>query len=182
MQQEKARDIDAKDNAFNRFDDATYQYQTADVNYVGHEIFKAKSCTCHFVGAIGSGAEQISGQTILRQALQKQRADNKKLVGVFNLGNFHWIAFVIIGEGEQLRCICKDSMKDAHSEKKVLFESFISKLSSGIICVYHDGNEQTDGTSCGVFALKNAEILVGMEISAFLSPSNKFCMQSDIRE
>jgi uncharacterized protein with HEPN domain len=189
-------------NAFNNNDNLEYQYQYHDIRYIGNKIIKEYNKQQILLGQQqiiivdplrqGKDLGGIEVNAANQMSKSKNSLDNNhKVVGVFNTGGNHWIAYVLFKHGEQIKCYYKDSLNkpyddfkkafiDAFYKDKVFFDELIQPLGNKaeqIIdfepLVYGDHQH----ISCGIFALKNMLVLADIDLlhpdnAVFFSPGD----------
>ena len=148
-----AEDIHVFDNAANKTNSFSYQYQCSDIRYVGKQLFDNLKENINWIGDVGEGHIDLDASNLLPEEI------NKPVGGVYNIGNFHWIGFAIKKIGADFFVFYKDSLNNKEidgSFKKLINEKYSEQ--GKILYFSHAGNEQTESkkTACGVFALKNA--------------------------
>ncbi len=93
-------------NAFNNYNNLKYQYQYGDIRYIGDQLVKEynKSYPAQqpviFTDPLVQGRDlgniEVNPSELLKQS--KHYLDNNhKVVGIFNTGGNHWIAYVLFG-------------------------------------------------------------------------------------
>ncbi|MFI5344218.1 MAG: AAA family ATPase [Chlamydiales bacterium] len=183
------QDIHAPDNAFNQFNNMRYPYQGTDILYIGRNLMKQFGNRAKFVGALGQGNDFVNAISVLRKNKEKyfDLDKDKILLGVYNTGGNHWIAFAISQKGSNLQIKYKDSLGSPLSED---FEDDIKGAFNGAGTRYDfttdPSREQNEDplVSCGLFALKNMEIFATMdhwEPSKFFRP-NKVNYNANLQE
>jgi ankyrin repeat protein len=160
---EETRQIE-KCNAFNTCRDLGYWYQDSDITAIASLLIKDFE-NISFVGAIGrSQYQSVDAKKILESKKVELTAD-KRLVGIYNTGGNHWIAFIIFKDlVGRTTCCYKDSL----GEERIDFEQDVGAVFTEvkINCLQKGQAEQTEEldnaiadnnglVSCGVFALKN---------------------------
>ncbi|KIE04187.1 hypothetical protein NF27_JF00650 [Candidatus Jidaibacter acanthamoeba] len=178
-------DKDAKYNAFNRYKDNSYWYQTEDINAIGNQLIQKIGDNVIFTTALGRGGKELDIKNHLSKFIEKLDS-GKKIVGVYNIGNLHWIAFLVMKDNQnRVTVFYKDS---AGSKKINDFESDIRKVfQEDIQFKVYEGSEQKDGASCGVFALKNIEVFANtpshlLSKNSFFNPASSGDYAKDIRK
>jgi hypothetical protein len=151
-------------NACNRYDDLSYWYEDTDITAIASLLIKDFE-NISFVGTIGrSQYQSVDAEEILRSKKVDLSVD-KRLVGIYNTGRNHWIAFIIFKDlVGRTTCCYKDSL----GKETIDFEYDIKAVFTGvkINCLQKGQAEQKleydnkisgrNGlVSCGVFALKN---------------------------
>ncbi|MBA8667360.1 hypothetical protein H1Q59_05580 [Holosporaceae bacterium 'Namur'] len=178
-------DKDEKYNAFNRYKDNSYWYQTEDINAVGNQLIQKLGDNVIFTTALGRGGKELDIKNHLSKFIGRLDS-GKKIVGVYNIGNMHWIAFLIMKDNQNRVTVC---YKDSAGSKKINdFESDVRKVfQKDIQFKVYEGREQKDGASCGVFALKNMEAFANtpfhlLSKDSFFNPASSGNYTKDIRK
>ncbi|MDF3047563.1 MAG: hypothetical protein K0R73_681 [Candidatus Midichloriaceae bacterium] len=160
-------------NAFNRYNDLGYWYQDLDLINIGSAILKDKE-NLVFIGAVGRGNKLVAGNNADAKAVLASKKEEleagKKLVGIYNTGSNHWVAFIIFEDTMgKVTCGYKDSLgKRRNDFVNDVKQAFGEETS--ISCLAEGAAEQTEYldnaiasnkglVSCGIFALKNLGIL-----------------------
>ncbi len=153
----------SKDNAFNQQHNAGYLYQYDDMRHICEELCDGID-NIVLVAPLGFEYVQTVGQKVSTEVLADQirkfdidLKQSKKVVGCFNTGATHWIAYTILNENGQYKCYYKDSMNQQRVDfEKVISEAFLGKCESKKLGIKQ---EQQDSTSCGIFAAQNLYLL-----------------------
>ena len=146
-------------NAFSESMNKRYLYQADDINMIGEQIFQGRNVEwMGYVSLIYSDNIYYPPPILLRP-----------VVGIYNNGAEladvgHWVAFIVqIDYGSNISVLYKNSLGGEE-----ICEDFINllKIKYQVYCensnfINLDSNKQQyDGTSCGIFALRNADIIV----------------------
>ncbi|AIF82044.1 hypothetical protein I862_07450 [endosymbiont of Acanthamoeba sp. UWC8] len=178
-------DKNEKYNAFNRYKDNSYWYQTEDINAIGNQLIQKLGDNVIFTTALGRGGKELDIKNHLSKFIEKLDS-GKRIVGVYNKGNRHWIAFSIMRDSQnRINVFYKDS---AGSKKINDFENdIVGAFQENIQFKVYEGSEQKDGASCGVFALKNMEVFANtpfhlLSKDSFFNPASSGDYTKDIRK
>ena len=151
-------DIHAKDNAANQYNNPEYKYQSPDIEAIGRNLTKNLDNVV-FIGAIGKAAKGTSLDIKTRlEGKRKELQEGKRLVGVYNIGNSHWVALSIElnKDKDSLNIIYKDSYGEKREElEKAITNVYGNDFKYTISQLQPGQKEQEDQVSCGLFALKN---------------------------
>ena len=162
-------DIHAKRNAFNQYYEQKYWYQTTDINAVGKQLIESvgEENISGFTNALGKGIGELSIFTFAQnyQDTFVNPTEIKPMVGIYNIGNRHWVAFSIIpqldenNEVTSLEVLYKDSYggESPNSTFKQEMENSFPDFDIKIILTDTKNQQLGDGSSCGLFALKNMQ-------------------------
>ena len=151
-------------NAFAQKDTQEYWYQAEDIRRIASELIE-NSISYKWIDVLSPDEESLKKLS----TLQINEQDN--LVGIYNTtpvnegGGSHWIAFCVryYEDSKEYLLMCRDDYMDGACS-----DTSIEYLMSMIEAIYAIQNlkfniikikthEQQDGSSCGVFALHNAE-------------------------
>ncbi len=165
-------------NAFNDFGNLRYQYQYSDIEYIGKYLIKNQQNHNLIYASPLTAQEDEDGMAVdPMEALKKFTNDingGHNVVGIFNTGGNHWIAYILFKHEEQIKCWYKDSL----GQQRIDFESTVKNafnLTDQVVKAVNNNKEQNIDfepvanygirahVSCGVFALKNMLILGGLE-------------------
>jgi len=171
-------DVDqhASDNAFNQNNNMNYQYQGTDILTIGNMLLRDVKGV-KFAGALGSGHDQLNTVALLEPLLGDLQ-EGERIVGAYNIGTNHWIAFAIIrNDNEGIEVAYNDSL----GHKREGFEKEMKEI-LGDDVEFHEYLEKTQKESpaiaCGLFALKNIEVLARAEdienAVGFYSPTGNY--------
>ena len=180
-------------NCLSQSSNGEYQYQSCDIVGIGTEMTRTWNDTV-FVGALASRrANVVSGTTdydksynLLRDGLvflgKHHRKRKEKLVGVFNEGRNHWVAFCVVRTDTKLFALLCDSFGNKCAGIKEMISSCRS-LIKGIdlppLTFWENTVQyQNDSVSCGVFALWNMRRLALVDASLFLATNIEKIMSS----
>ena len=158
-------DIHAKCNAYVNKLDQDYYYQFEDIDsiikqYISKELIDDKIV----MSPIGNVSDIITLATVehmLRVKKTQLLNDNiDRIIGTFchdpSGSTPHWVAFMIT-HSDQIGCVVyyKDSLG---SFQTPTFSKLFKKIfGDSTKFIHHKGHEQNDGSSCGIYALKNVE-------------------------
>lgn len=162
-------------NAFTERSKSSYLYTASDVDYVLQQykkmdIFK----DIEIVDVISN-----VGDSTPAKRLAQVSESNKTIFGIFNIGNWHWTTFYILRTKENRPIMRYKDSKYGNEAPAALAVSAAS-IFEGIQIQYYPGIEQTDSTSCGIFALEN---LRRMAIALQDPKQDKgFCTQANAHE
>lgn len=198
-----------KENACNQYSNQKYWYQSNDILYVEESIKhrmmnqEIEVNKLVFQKALSSRDKEMAKQVIRQyitehMTINKEENNYKPSVGVYNVHGNHWISYAIEKqESGEIRVSYKDSL----GEKQRDFEETIVTAVREIIpntqittnqldvIKFNDldtGTEeqrgrknQLDGSACGIFALKNMEIIAntilrGKDLSLLSTDKNDF--------
>lgn len=169
-----SQDTYAADNAFNQHKNIRYLYQCSDIRLVGQHLIKSlNNNNITYVGDVGRGHGAIDDLSVFLKNKEKLQ-ENRSLVGVYNTGGNHWIAFRIYKSQEGIVIIYKDSLGEGSRD----FEEYTRQaLEEGVKLISILGNEQKlefepydpeigrpAHKSCGIFALKNMVSLAKLNV------------------
>ena len=144
-------DKDELQNAFNQRANASYLYQATDLKII--QIYLMQKYKQDFVVHDPIGDSHNSNEEL------KKLFSNIKngAIGLcmYNIGNYHWVAFAVLKSPDKTIILYKDSKGNPNK----YFNDAISKIDKKILINCHTNQEQTKGLECGIFALKNIEIL-----------------------
>lgn len=172
-------DMHVHENAFNQYKNIEYEYQINDILYIGRRLISEvnkEEERVKFLGVLGEGrdAEILSAQEYL--TAYKNDLDSSTaipVVGIFNPSkgdpnNGHWIGFCFLPQLNRkdnkmsLTVLYKDSLGEFQPGfEKIIKEIFGLENIKQISIIQSGKKEQIEDrlTSCGVFALKNINIL-----------------------
>lgn len=171
-----ASDTHAGNNAFNQYNNARYLYQGTDIRAIGnHLIMSLNDPSIVYVGDIGRGHRETDVVGILSKN-QEELTKNKSLVGIYNTGNNHWIAFRVYTSQGKITALYKDSLgqKCINLEKDInelfgqgaIFKNYSTREQKLEFEPYDSEIEQHMHTNCGVLALKNMMCLAILKVGA----------------
>ncbi|WP_165379571.1 hypothetical protein, partial [Rickettsiales endosymbiont of Peranema trichophorum] len=165
---EGPQDLHALENAFNQCFNNNYWYQGNDIQVIGEQLWKDRTDVA-FVGACGRAIGCLDVSEVLKQ--HSSGTLERKIVGIYNVELFHWIAFVVFQDRVGIKCLIKDSLGKLYKD----LEAVIVECWGGVEIKTYTSVEQTDGTSCGIYALKNAEIFANSDVhSMYMLDHNNF--------
>jgi energy-coupling factor transporter ATP-binding protein EcfA2 len=157
-------------NAFNEYYDQGYEYQTEDMVNIGNQVIqelREDGIEVSFIGVLGKGknAGSISAQQFLEN--YKQEIEEKKVVvgvGVYNTGGRHWIAFSLIPSEKvnTITLLYKDSLGIKRGDLESVVNKVFPKQDGWKVEIKRSTKvEQIEPkkVNCGLFALKNMEIM-----------------------
>jgi hypothetical protein len=148
---ELAEEINQK-NASNQKNEPGYWYQATDIEPIQNEVMKKYSDLFR----IHSPLSDMSGSDdVLIRLLQDIESGGKTTLCVYNINHSHWVVFACLKVNGKLTVLYKDSYGKSN---KALAEK-VEQVISGAEFISNTTTEQTDGVDCGIFAIKNMEIL-----------------------
>ena len=154
-------DEHASDNAFNQYNNQQYQYQGTDIAAIIEQFKKEqKDESIIFADVLGRGSSELNAETLLTKAKNKLKENNQKIVGVYNTGGNHWIAFAVTKQGDKYTVNYKDSYGDKRNDLKNDFKKVFGENAT---FKSYKSKEQNDTVNCGIFALKNMEVFAKTE-------------------
>ena len=169
-------------NGFNQRRNSCYLYQALDVSYIQNEMIQTYlgKFTIH---------EPIGDDGVIDQALNELLISvngDKPTLCVYNLGDSHWVTFAAIKKDGGIVILYKDSLGASNQ----VFKEKIKGLSTGskLTFITNNRKEQTSGVDCGIFALKNMEIMASSLIDnkdSFIQEFQNFqnfCSLEDAKE
>lgn len=188
------RDITFSDNAFNKSTDMNYRYQGEDIKYIGQRLVQESTgdpqALLQFAPPLVKGIDIAGLQVDPVRELRKFQDDlntGYKVVGVFNVGGNHWIAYLLFKDNDGIKCVYKDSLgKNYNDLEEVFYQAFYNSQNIGVdelqilktkkfIKPIGGSTEQkiefepkevygvAEYISCGIFALKNMLVLAGLD-------------------
>ena len=137
--------------------DMEYQLIDIEINAIGKQLLSIYNI--NYIGSTGQGISIGVDNALPTQV------DAQPIIGIYNPGNGfygHWITFVIVKVNEDKYTVyLKDSFGSDIDKYPGLKQAIEKKYGAEKIdFIHHVGNEQKqDGTSCGICALANAEII-----------------------
>ena len=169
-------------NAFNQQFNQHYCYSMVDLISLRSDIVVVQH-------------DSSKAQQTLQNTINKQYQSDKPIPGIYHRDGNHWTAFVVVSCKEDGQDVTKILMKDSKYNKPSQdFVKCIKKLKNDqnkLELIYNSNTEQKDIESCGVFALRNIEI-IQQELQELQEKSNdfiksfqtydKFCKQTDIED
>jgi GTPase SAR1 family protein len=143
--------IDHQHNAFNQRSRVEYFYQATDISIIQKQLMIDPD---RF--SINEPLGNNIGGNILRgiqTLIEKLETTEKTTLGVYNLGNYHWVSMAVYKKGLSTVVLYKDSYGFGNEVLAKYCEE------NGYEFLFNDQCEQTSGVDCGIFALKNMQIL-----------------------
>jgi len=148
---------DTPQNAFNQRDNSDYLYQATDITLIQREVMKAyfPSFTVH---------EPIGDNNSIDRTLEQlvhSTQRGKPGLCIYNIGNWHWVVFAILKDDDKTTIFYKDSRgyfnnNDLNNKIKEICNK--EGISQAVFVVNKMGEQQGD-VNCGIYALKNMEII-----------------------
>jgi hypothetical protein len=154
-------------NAFNEYWDRNYEYQTEDMRNIGGRISGTFE-NIKFIQSFGDSKgndEEFLALRILRQNKESiENGDKTPIIGSYAINSeYHWVAFSIIPDvnnNKKVAIICKNSIgKESGLLQEYINNIFPKEDEWEVDFKVISGNEQKDSKSCGLFTLKNMEIM-----------------------
>lgn len=158
-------------NAFNELTNASYEYQTWDIHTILQMI--PLPLNTLLAGCLGNGHEILNAETTLKEINQSCLA-NHTIVGVYNTGGNHWIAFRV--RFNQTKDTVFVDYVDSLGAERTDFEDVIRGVFGVGVSVRRSGHKtQNDIVSCGIFAIENmlrlARAVTGSTTVTFYDPT-----------
>ena len=149
-------DIDGTKNAFNQKSASGYHYQNHDLLRIQKQLLKS------YPNFVQCNPIRVGIDTYTKQAQQElvdaiQDKSKKQFLGIFNPTGNHWTAFYIFKQDKSLTILYKDSQGNNADAFLQILNSLLPEYK--ITTHTHNGYEQTSGVECGIFALKNMQIM-----------------------
>jgi hypothetical protein len=138
-------------NAFNQKDSKNYQYQATDIVVIQNQMMKDDQSNFTINQPIGD-ANEINK---FLEALLTNLNNDKPSLCAYNIGNYHWVVFAVIQDASGVIVLYKDSLGHSNND----LQEKIKMVNKDAKFIYHEQKEQTQGLECGIFALKNMQII-----------------------
>lgn len=158
---------DSKDlNIENQWQNKVYQLQHHDINFCAEYLFNDMH-DCHFMPAQQSHKKIESADLV--KALEVTATpflnESQDVISIFNKDANHWVCYKLSARGKILYVVYKDSYGHVYDE---IFKSAIKQVYAKtyeIKFIYFSSQEQPfkDAVNCGIYAVKNAVALAGLD-------------------
>jgi hypothetical protein len=147
-----------KQNAFNQRYNTSYEYQDKDINYLASYLLKRLQDVQFGIYHSNEGL----GHTRLEDVVVNFPNFDKSIIGIYNPGG-HWVVFAITNIQNTGHVFYKDSLQYG-KENFAKFKSSVKTAypaikDQNIHCKFGSIIEQTSGLGCGIFALRNMQII-----------------------
>jgi hypothetical protein len=147
--------LKAKDNTYDVLNDRHYWYNETDIQYIANGLIT----DYNVVPALGA-TENKTLETLLNNALTEYYQYHEPTFIPLNIRGNHWVAMCLLEHCGQQYVLYKDSLgEERYRKERQEVESLIKKFNVNTIFIYHSDQEQTDNSSCGIFALQNMKIM-----------------------
>ena len=152
---QKPQAIVEKTHISNPMLDKNYWYSETDIQYIANGLITDYNVT----PALGA-SENRSLKQLLEGALEEYKKDYDPTFIPLNIRGNHWIALSVFKHQGNEYAFYKDSLGPTqYKAEREQVEQLIKEYNPDIIFKYHTGQEQQDGSSCGIFALQNMKIM-----------------------
>jgi hypothetical protein len=154
--------------------DKDYWYNETDIQYIANGLVTEHNIT----PALGTSENRTLKQ-LLEGALEEYKTDYQPTFIPLNIRANHWVALSIFKHEENEYAFYKDSLGSTqYKAERDEVEELIKAYNPDIIFKYHSGQEQEDGSSCGIFALQNIKIM-SEQLSALADSSDAILSSAD---
>jgi len=159
-----SRDPDVNQNAFSQKASHNYCYQATDIRLIQNEIMQPYLGSFIIHEPIGDGRAIAQTLTELISSLN----DNKPTLCIYNLGNWHWVALAALKIHDEIYILYKDSKGARNEGLERQTQTISSTANKTAKFIVNPENEQTSGVECGIFALRNMEIMARYIVAPFV--------------
>ncbi|MER5174305.1 MAG: hypothetical protein ABJB73_00805, partial [Candidatus Nitrosocosmicus sp.] len=150
------KNIEVLKNAYNQRSNKTYQYQGTDITYLLNYLMFEYQDTDKPIFYVATIGDEGWFDNNLKQMLD-QTTENLPTLAVYNLGNYHWVSFVLLRNKNGITVLYKDSFGSKNEQLK---KRIVSILGTPIIFKYNTSKEQFGSSlDCGIFSIKNIRIM-----------------------
>jgi hypothetical protein len=178
---------DTIDNAFRKAFHKEYQFNNDDINRIGSQLMKDLPPNVVFkkvaVKTNDRGIICTDLQSTLGSNISEFLKNNGKVFGIYNTGSNHWISYVLIETGSTIYAYYKDSLNKEYVD---FVEDIQAVFPDEVVEVRKIGNskeqiiefehilapESYQHVNCGIFALRNMEILASTSTDDLLTNSD----------
>ncbi len=139
-----------KSNAFNQKNKSEYLYQAVDIKLIQNELMKSYSSKFIIHDPIGDDPHVVETVKNLIYSIT-----DKPTLCVYNLGNYHWVTFAALKQGNDILILYKDSKGSSNEALKKQLED----INKNVKFQVNREKEQTLDLNCGIYALQNMKIM-----------------------